>query len=74
MISKYLLILLVIKRLSNQSIIKGKGIFPNVSSVKYDWKEKRVGTKNPYTLTLTNTGTAKCTISFSKFISSKDGF
>lgn len=59
---------------SYRSDITGKGIFPVVNSINYDWKEKRVGTTNNYNIVLTNSGTASCQLSFSKILDSKDGF
>ncbi len=53
--------------ISNTFLVKGRGIAPLVQSVKIDWGNRRVGTKNDTLLLLQNTGNDHGRLVFSKY-------
>lgn len=46
----------------------GEGVAPLVESIIYNWGEKRVGTSNPITLELNNSGNTDAIINFNEFL------
>ncbi len=59
--------------LLNEGIVMGRGIAPNINSIRLDWGNRRVGTLNDSLMSFINSGSKKGTLIFDKLITGDPG-
>ncbi|MDA3842783.1 MAG: choice-of-anchor D domain-containing protein [Candidatus Kapabacteria bacterium] len=58
--------------ITNQMVVKGRGIAPVVNPEIVDWKQRRIGTRNDTIIYLTNSGEAPCRLVFDQITAASD--